>query len=120
MRFALIATSVTAALVSPFIADAAGPQMSSAEFLSAVRCTAYEQAVAPRVDLGALKLHLNAEALRQPPQTAAQAQAEISQISRLAAGIENPAQAAMLHRERTNACASAAAMAGASDAQHAV
>lgn len=120
MRFALIATSVTAALVSPFVADAAGPQMSSAEFLSAVRCTAYEQVVEPRVDLGAMKLHLNAEALRQPAQTTAQAQAEISQISRQAAGIENPEQAAMLHRERTNACATAAAMAAAGETQHAV
>ena len=42
MRFALIATTAAAVVAVPFALAAAGPQMSSDEFLAAVRCTAYQ------------------------------------------------------------------------------
>lgn len=113
MRFALIATSITAVVVSPFIADAAGPQMSSDEFLSAVRCTAYEQVIQPDASLGSMKAHLNAEARRQPLETAQQARAEVSAITAQAVGVENAEEAAMMHQEQASACAGASMVAGA-------
>jgi hypothetical protein len=81
MRIALIATSVAAAVAIPMAVSAAGPQMTSSEFLSAVQCVAYESAAAPNADLGLAKLRLNAEASKQPAPVAAAAQREARAVS---------------------------------------
>ena len=82
MRVALIATAVAAVVAVPMGVSAAGPQMNSTEFLSAVRCVAYESAVAPDAsDLGAARLRLNAEASKQPAEIAARAQHEAHAIA---------------------------------------
>ena len=81
MRIALIATSVAAAVAIPMAVAAAGPQMTSSEFLSAVQCVAYESFASPNADLGVAKLRLNAEASRQPAEVAAAAQREARAVS---------------------------------------
>lgn len=81
MRIALIATSVAAAVAIPMAVTAAGPQMTSSEFLSAVECVAYESAAAPNADLGVAKLRLNAEASKQPAPVVAAAQREARAVS---------------------------------------
>ena len=81
MRIALIATSVAAAVAIPMAVAAAGPQMTSSEFLSAVQCVAYESTASPNADLGAAKLRLNAEASKQPAPVAAAAQREARAVS---------------------------------------
>jgi hypothetical protein len=83
MRFALIATTAAAAVAVPLAMAAAGPQMSRDEFLSAVRCTAYED-ISSTAQLGVAKFRLNAEARRQDAQTAAEARAEVSAVARQA------------------------------------
>lgn len=105
MRFALIITSISAVVAAPFIATAGGPQMSGVQFVDAVRCTAYEQVIEPHAQLGLAKANLNAEARRQPAETAARARAEVDAITAQAATVENPADVAMLHQERASACA---------------
>jgi hypothetical protein len=103
MRFAL-AAAVGAALVAvPLAVAATGPQMSSDEFLTAVRCTAHEAASgAPRAALAEAKYELNSEARRQPVETAVQALAEARAIARQAVIGESGADAANL-----SACADA-------------
>lgn len=108
MRFALIATGVAAAAMAPFVANVAGPQMSDDQFLTAVRCAAYEQVTHPDKELGAVRMQLNAEARRQPVETAIAARAEAAAVAREAAGIANSGEAAMMRRERAAACAGAA------------
>ena len=81
MRIALITTSVAAAIAIPMAVAAAGPQMTSSEFLSAVQCVAYESAASPNADLGVAKLRLNTEASKQPSDVAAAAQREAHAIS---------------------------------------
>jgi hypothetical protein len=81
MRFAFVATSVAAVVAVPLALAATGPQMTSDEFLSAVRCTAYVNATNANADLAAEKLRLNSEALAQPAETAALARAEARQIA---------------------------------------
>lgn len=112
MRFALIATSLVAAAMSPVVADIAGPQMSGDQFLAAVRCTAYERVTHPNQELGAVRVRLNAEARRQPVETAVAARAEVMAVTRQAAGIANSGEASMLRAERAAACAGAAVAAG--------
>lgn len=73
MRFALVATSIAAVIAVPFAVSASGAQMTSAEFLSAVQCAAYEDSAG--ADVEALKFQLNAEAQRQAPDTVAEARA---------------------------------------------
>lgn len=104
MRFALIATSAAAAVAAPFVVAAAGPQMSSDEFLTAVRCTAYEQVTSPQNDLGAAKVRLNAEARRQDPATAEAARSQVTVIAEEAAAVENASEAAIL-KARASTCA---------------
>lgn len=104
MRFALIATSAAAAVAAPFVVAAAGPQMSSNEFITAVRCTAYEQVTSPQTNLGAAKVRLNAEARRQAPETAEAARSQVTVIAKEAAGVENASDAAIL-RARASSCA---------------
>ncbi len=84
MRFALIATSAAAAVAVPLALAAAGPQMSRDQFLSAVRCTAFEDVSTGGRALGEAKWRLNAEARRQPADAAAEARAEVSAIARQA------------------------------------
>jgi hypothetical protein len=83
MRLALIATAAAAAIAVPLAVAAGGPQMTSDQFLSAVRCTAYEDATGGHV--AEAKYLLNAEARHQPAETAALARAEASTIARQAA-----------------------------------
>jgi hypothetical protein len=101
MRFAVIATAAAAAVAVPLAVAASGPQMSSDQFLSAVRCTAYENLVGQDAGLTEAKWQLNAEARRQAPETAAQARAEVSDITRKAYSAEPRA----LTREQAAACA---------------
>jgi hypothetical protein len=82
MRFALIATSVAAAVAVPFAVGASGPQMSGDQFLSAVRCVASQDLARPDAELAAAKYQLNTEARLQPAETAAQARAEVRDIAR--------------------------------------
>jgi hypothetical protein len=81
MRIALITTSVAAAVAIPMAVAAAGPQMTSSQFLSAVQCVAYESAASPHADLGVAKFRLNAEASKQPASVTAAAQREARAIS---------------------------------------
>jgi len=103
MRFAVIATAAAAAFAVPLAVSASGPHMSSDQFLSAVRCTAYEHLSGRSAGLSEARLQLNAEARRQPAETAALAQAEVSSIVRTAAS----AGAGVLSQERAAACAQA-------------
>lgn len=111
MRFALIATSAAAAVAVPFALAVAQPQMSDAEFLSAVRCAAYADVVGGQ-DVEA-KLRLNAEARRQPAETAARAEAEVEAIALQAVNGRTEADAAMIRHERAQACSDAQLAAGA-------
>jgi hypothetical protein len=88
MRFALIATSVAAVVAVPLAASIAAP-MGSDAFVSAVRCTAYEGATQPGVDLSTAKFRLNSEALRQPAAVAAEAQKAASDIAHAVAEADN-------------------------------
>jgi len=85
MRFAFVATSVAAIVAVPLALAAAGPQMTSDEFVSAVRCTAYESARHANADLGAQKLRLNGEARHQAAETVALARDEARLVAREAA-----------------------------------
>jgi len=100
MRFALVATVAAAAVAIPLAVTASGPQMSSDQFISAVRCTAYEDVAGAGAERD-VKVQLNAEARRQPAETAAQAQEEVSHIAREALMAEGEA----LSQDHAAACA---------------
>lgn len=80
MRFALFASTAAAIVAAPLAAEIAAPSMSEAEFLSAVRCTAYQDVTSG--DAGGMKVRLNAEARRQSPDAVRRAGAEVSIIMR--------------------------------------
>lgn len=105
MRFALIATAAAAVVAVPVAVAASGPQMTRDQFLTAVRCAAYEDAAG--ADLVDAKWQLNAEARRQSAEVAALAKAEATSIARQAVNIAGPDEAAMLRLERAAACAGA-------------
>ena len=105
MRFALIATTAAAVVAVPFALAAAGPQMSSNEFLAAVRCTAYEDVSGAEV--AAAKYELNTEGRRQTRETWATAEAEASAIALQAVNSQTAADRAMLRTQRANACSGA-------------
>jgi hypothetical protein len=107
MRLALIATAVAAAIAVPLAVQAAGPQMSRDEFVSAVRCTAYETALAPRADLAAARMRLNAEAQRQPADAVARAHNEVNSVNAEFRAVANPADAAMMRAGQASACSTA-------------
>lgn len=109
MRFAVLATVAAAAVAVPLAVSAGGPQMSSDQFLSAVRCTAYEDLSRSDAGLAEAKWQLNAEARRQSAETAALAEAEVSTIARSAYS----ADAGALTQDHAAACA--AQLATASD-----
>ena len=91
MRFSLIAASAAAVIAIPVALAAAGPQLSQDQFISAVRCVAFEDVSGADAGLGAAKYRLNVEAARQPEEAVAPARAEVRAI---AAGEEAvPAQA---------------------------
>ena len=115
MRFAVIATVAAAAIAVPLAVAASGPQMSSDQFLSAVRCTAYEDVVGSDAAVSEAKWQLNAEARRQPAETAAQARAEASDIARTAYSAEPET----LTQEQAAACAGAQLAAEADSRQEA-
>lgn len=103
MRFALIATSVAAVAAAPFAASAVGPRMDSAEFLSAVRCTALSN-VAGATDVSAERRRLNAEARRQPVDNVAQARAVVAEVSRRALGIAKAPDSVILTPQAAEGC----------------
>jgi hypothetical protein len=98
MRFALIATSVAAAVAVPFAVGASGPQMSGDQFLSAVRCAAYQDVARPDAELAEVKYQLNTEARLQPAETAAQARAEVRDIARNAVNSAAAANVSMINQ----------------------
>lgn len=108
MRFAVLATAAAAVVAVPLAVEASGPQMSPAQFVDAVRCTAFAQVFGE--DEGAARLRLNAEARRQTPAVAALAHNEVKSIARRAAAFANDADAAMMRAEQAQACAAASAM----------
>ncbi|MBX3429952.1 MAG: hypothetical protein KF779_10250 [Hyphomonadaceae bacterium] len=114
MRFALIATTAAAVVAVPFAVAAAGPQMSSNEFLAAVRCAAYEDASG--VQITEAKYELNAESRRQTAETVATAEAEIGAIALQAVNSQTPEDRAMLRAQRAAACAGADFAAGGQEA----
>ncbi|MBK8544814.1 MAG: hypothetical protein IPL62_15450 [Caulobacteraceae bacterium] len=105
MRFALIATTAAAVVAVPFAVAAAGPQMSSNEFLAAVRCTAYEDVSGAEVTVA--KYELNAEGRHQTAETWATAEAEASAIALQAVNSQTDADQAMLRSQRAAACSTA-------------
>ncbi|MGQ0533312.1 MAG: hypothetical protein ACT4OF_11575 [Caulobacteraceae bacterium] len=111
MRFALIATTAAAIVAVPFALAAAGPQMTSDEFLAAVRCAAYEDASGAPV--AEAKYELNAEGQRQSAETIAAAEAEVSAIARQAVNSQTASDQAMLRSQRAAACSTAAIATGA-------
>ncbi|MGD9968716.1 MAG: hypothetical protein AB7T59_19515 [Hyphomonadaceae bacterium] len=106
MRFALIATTAAAVVAVPFAVAAVGPQMTSEEFLGAVRCVAYEDVAG--VQVAGAKYELNAEGQRQSAETIAAAEAEVSAIARQAVNSQTAQDQAMLRSQRVQACAGAA------------
>lgn len=102
MRFALIATTAAAVVAVPIALAAAGPQMSSDEFLAAVRCAAYEDVAGAQI--AEAKYQLNAESQRQSAETVATAAADISAIARQAVNSQTAADQANLRSERVQAC----------------
>lgn len=103
MRFALVATAAAAAVAVPLAVSAGAPQMSSDQFLTAVRCVAYEDLTGANTQLSQAKWQLNAEARRQSPGTVAIAQNEASSIARQAYA----ANAGELTKDHAAACAGA-------------
>lgn len=102
MRFALIATCAAAVVAVPLAVQASGPQMTQNEFLSAVRCAAYQGADADA------RYQLNTEARHQSPAVAAEAR----QIALQAVNGAEDGNGAMVEAESA-ACAGAALIAGA-------
>lgn len=113
MRFALIATTAAAVVAVPFALAAAGPQMSSNEFLAAVRCAAYQDVSGAQIS--AARYELNAESKRQAPATVAEAEAEVSAIARQAVNSQTQADQATLRSERAAACSNASLAASVGD-----
>ncbi len=107
MRFAFIATSAAAVAAVPLAMAATAPQMSPDEFLSAVRCTAYTDVLSETPSLAQAKYQLNAEARRQPLDTAAQAQADAVRIARQAVNTQTAQDGAILRQQHEAACAGA-------------
>jgi hypothetical protein len=106
MRFALIATTAAAVVAVPFALGAAGPQMTSDEFLTAVRCAAYEDAAGGSA--AEAKYRLNAEGNRHSAETIAAAEAEVSAIARQAVNSQTAQDQAKLRSQRAQACSEAA------------
>jgi hypothetical protein len=98
MRFALIATSVAAAVAVPFAVGVSGPQMSGDQFLSAVRCVAYQDVARSDAELAEVKYQLNTEARLQPAETAAIARAEVRDIAREAVNGAADANGSMINQ----------------------
>lgn len=113
MRFALIATTAAAVVAVPFALAAAGPQMSSNEFLAAVRCAAYEDVSGAQI-IDA-RYQLNAEGNRQSAETLAAAKADVSAIALQAVNSQTPADRAMLRSQRATACSHAEIAIGAGE-----
>lgn len=109
MRFALIATSVAALAAVPTAAVLSAPTMGGHEFLTAVRCAAYDTVTDPNGEYAAVRYQLNVEARRQPVETAVQARAEAGAIAREAAGIVKQGDTAILDEVRASVCSEAGA-----------
>ena len=105
MRIAQIATCVAAVVSVPLMAAAVGPDMTSTQFLSAARCAAYESlpGIGETANIGWVQAELNAEARRQPAETAAEAHAQVHAIARGAATEDT----ASLRQARNAACTGA-------------
>jgi hypothetical protein len=114
MRFALMATSAAAVVAVPFALHAAQPAMSSDQFLSEVRCAAFESVLGD-IDPEA-RLRLNSEARRQGAETTGRAVAEVETIARQAVNTRSADGVADLTRERAAACSGAQMADGADSA----
>lgn len=110
MRIALIATTAAAVVAVPFALAASGPQMSSNEFIAAVRCAAYENVSG--APISATKYELNAEGQRQSAETFAAAEAAVNAIALQAVNSQTPADQAMLRSQRAAACSNVALAGG--------
>lgn len=105
MRFSPFTTLLAAALAAPLVIGAIAEPMSSARFVQAARCAAYEslpQLASANPNVGVERMRLNAEARRQAPAIVAAARAEIRAIRFNAAAVETTA----LAHARAHACAS--------------
>jgi hypothetical protein len=114
MRFALIATSAAAVVAIPLALQAAQPTLSGDQFLSEVRCAAFEEVLgdlAPEA-----RVRLNAEARRQPAETAQRARYEAATIALQAVNTRSADGVADLTRERAAACSGAQLAVGANGA----
>ncbi|MES1158955.1 MAG: hypothetical protein ABUL42_03575 [Terricaulis silvestris] len=90
--------------------------MQSDQFVSAVRCAAYDSLPAfagARADIGAVRLHLNAEALRQSPETETAALRAVDEVVAQAKADD----AAALRQARDAACSQNAGMIAAEPAR---
>jgi hypothetical protein len=103
MRFAVATTTLAAVVAVPLAGFALAPQMAPDQFVSAVRCVAYEDAVSPGADLGAAKWRLNAEAARQPAAAVQRAHQEAGLVTRQIALSSQPSE------QLREACSSALA-----------
>ncbi len=104
MRFSNVATLLSGLIAAPFVLGALGEPMSSASFLRATRCAAYESLphlAGADSDFGAQRMRLNAEARRQTLATVISARAEIRTV-RASAAAADPAK---LEQARAQACA---------------
>ncbi|MEJ0060398.1 MAG: hypothetical protein WDM79_12860 [Terricaulis sp.] len=106
MRFASIVTIVAAVASAPLMASATSPQMGEGQFVSAVRCAAYDslpQFAGENSHIAGVRSQLNGELRRQPATAAAAAHDAVEAIARQAAN----ADAAALEADRTAACSGA-------------
>ena len=108
MRLSHITVAIAAIVAIPLTVNASGPQMSRGQFLSSVRCVAYEDLGQAGQDLGVAKMRLNSEARRQPVDAAARTHAEVGAIAVQAAGVEDAEGRATLRQQRSIACSAAA------------
>jgi hypothetical protein len=114
MRIAAIATAAAAVVTVPLAVQASGPHMSGEQFVSAVRCAAYDSVLSTQ-NGAAQRARLNAEACRQPTEAVLRAHKEVNSVVAEARAVANPADAAMMRAERAAACSTPIVVAGAAN-----
>ncbi|HVY86738.1 MAG TPA: hypothetical protein VG943_16520 [Caulobacterales bacterium] len=109
MRFASLVTAAAMVAAAPVVASATAPQMQSNEFVSAVRCAAYDslpQFAGQDRDLGLVQLRLNVESRRQSTATVEQARTAVANVAAQGASGDLGA----LRQERAAACSGSGAL----------
>lgn len=96
MRFALIATTLTAIVAVPWAVAATGPRMSPEAFVSAVRCVAVQQVAHPELKFAASEFALNAEARAQAPETVETARRVVRAVYEGEGGVANSEERASM------------------------